>query len=286
MRGLAGTGETPPNGGGGSDRRGTCIRSHSVRLDRVNLDVIDPAVASGPALFAVLAVLALVDSTSFGTLLIPIWLLLAPGRLRIGRILVYLATVAGFYFLVGILLATVATAFLPQITQVAGSPAFLWAQLLVGAALLAGSFFLGAKRRANRRPGRFTRWRERAVTDVGDLHASLLPLMGLALAAAGIEVASMLPYLVSIGLVSSSGMTLAVQVLVLAGYCVVMVAPALVLLAIRFLARSAIEPMLRRVGNWLERTAAEATAWVVGILGFLIARNAALELGLFEGFLR
>lgn len=35
------------------------------------------------AFIGVLVVLALVDSTSFGTLLIPIWLLLTPGKLRI-----------------------------------------------------------------------------------------------------------------------------------------------------------------------------------------------------------
>ena len=29
-----------------------------------------------------LVLLALIDSTSFGTLLIPIWMMLAPGRLR------------------------------------------------------------------------------------------------------------------------------------------------------------------------------------------------------------
>ena len=46
------------------------------------------------ALLGPLVVLALVDSTSFGTLLIPIWLMLAPGRLKAGRILVFLATVA------------------------------------------------------------------------------------------------------------------------------------------------------------------------------------------------
>ena len=34
-----------------------------------------------------LVVLALIDSTSFGTLLIPVWFMLAPGRVRPGRLL-------------------------------------------------------------------------------------------------------------------------------------------------------------------------------------------------------
>ena len=60
----------------------------------MDLDLLTGAALTGPALLGALALLALVDSTSFGTLLIPTWLLLAPGRLRPGRILIYLATVS------------------------------------------------------------------------------------------------------------------------------------------------------------------------------------------------
>ena len=48
------------------------------------------------ALLGSLAVLALIDSTSFGTLLIPTWLLMHPGRVRAMRMLVFLGTVAAF----------------------------------------------------------------------------------------------------------------------------------------------------------------------------------------------
>ena len=70
----------------------------------------DLTTLSGPAMYGVLAVLALIDSTSFGTLLIPIWLMLAPGRLRPGRMLLYLGTIYGFYLILGILLALGASA--------------------------------------------------------------------------------------------------------------------------------------------------------------------------------
>ncbi|MGO3060918.1 hypothetical protein [Corynebacterium casei] len=49
-----------------------------------------------------LAVLALVDSTSFGTLLIPVWLLMTPGRLQVGRVLQFLLTVVSMYFFIGL----------------------------------------------------------------------------------------------------------------------------------------------------------------------------------------
>ena len=250
----------------------------------MDLDLLSGAALTGPALLGALALLALVDSTSFGTLLIPTWLLLAPGRLRPGRILIYLATVAGFYLMVGIVLLTVAATALPQLMTLAATPGFLWAQLIVGAALLIGSFFIGGKRKRTG-PGRFARWRERAVTDVADERGTLLPLMGLAVAAAAVEVASMLPYLVGIGLLSTSEFDAVTRLLVLAGYCVVMVLPALVLLGLRLVAARAMERPLARLGAWMEKNAAETTGWIVGIIGFLLARAAAVELGLFEAIL-
>ena len=57
-----------------------------------------------PDLLGQLVVLALIDSTSFGTLLIPLWFLLVPGRVRAHRVLVFLGTVAAFYLGVGIAL--------------------------------------------------------------------------------------------------------------------------------------------------------------------------------------
>jgi len=247
----------------------------------VDLDLLSGAALTGPALLGALAVLALVDSTSFGTLLIPIWLMLVPGRLRRSRIVLYLATVAGFYLVVGLVLLAVSAVALPQLMELASTTPFLWVQLVIGAALLVGSFFMGGKRKREG-PGRFARWRERAVTDAAEERSSVLPLMGLAVAAAGVEVASMLPYLVGIGLLSTSDLEVATRVLLLVGYCLVMVLPALVLLAIRSVASRAIESGLARISGWMERNAAETTAWIVGILGFLLARAAAVELGLFD----
>jgi hypothetical protein len=247
----------------------------------VDFEFLSDAALTGPALLGALALLALVDSTSFGTLLIPIWLLLAPGRLRAGRIIVYLATVAGFYLVVGILLLTIAAAALPQLMTLAATPAFLWVQLVIGVALLVGSFFIGGRRKRTG-PSRFARWRERAVTDVAEEGGSVLPLMGLAIAAAAVEVASMLPYLVGIGLLSTSEFDAGTRLLVLAGYCLVMVLPALVLLVLRLAAAQAVERPLARVGAWMERNAAETTGWIVGIIGFLLARAAAVDLGMFD----
>jgi hypothetical protein len=67
----------------------------------------------------------------------------------------------------------------------------------------------------------------------------------------------------------------------MAAYCLVMVLPALALLGARLVARRAVEPLLERINAWMTKHAASTTAWVVGIVGFLLARDAAGRLGLF-----
>ncbi|MFF5077834.1 GAP family protein [Actinoplanes sp. NPDC000266] len=221
------------------------------------------------ALLGSLAVLALIDSTSFGTLLIPIWLLMHPGPVRAGRMLVFLGTVAVFYFAVGLAVALGADAFLPQITRLLDTRPVSWIQLVLGVGLFFWSFRLDRRRGAG--GGRLARWRERALSD-----GSAAGLAGLALAAAAAEVTTMLPYLAAIGLLTGSGLGPGAVAVVMAAYCLVMILPALVLLGARLAAGDRLTPLLTRVGDRLARS--NALAWIVGIVGFLLARDAAIRL--------
>lgn len=227
------------------------------------------------ALLSTLVVLALVDSTSFGTLLIPIWLMLAPGRLRPGRIIVFLATVAAFYLALGLLLVAGVASFADELADAFDARPVQVAQVLVGAALLAAGLWVGSRRKRGGGSGRLMRWRERAVGDEGSTRG----LMTLALTAALIEAASMVPYLAAIGLIGTSDLSGALIAVTLVGYCLVMVLPALVLLAGRALAAEHVQPVLQRVNDWMVRTGQENTAWVLGIIGVLIASSALQELG-------
>ncbi len=267
-----------------------------------------------------LAVLALVDGLSIGTLLIPVFLLLAP-RLRGSRVLLYLVTIAVFYLLVGILfmlglvnLVDVAQSFLSSTTG-------LWIRLLLGAGLLVIAFAMPTNEQARKkreaaaaervaraarggaRPdaaagaadasdatpaagdpapgGRIARWRDRLLAD----GTSPLTVMAVALGAGLIEVATMLPYLVAMGMLAEAELSMPLRFGALAGYCLLMIAPALVLLVLRIVAAPLVKAPLERLAAWLERTASENTAWIVGIVGFILARSAASELGLFEQFL-
>ncbi|MFC7549165.1 GAP family protein [Plantactinospora sp. GCM10030261] len=217
-----------------------------------------------------LAGLALVDSTSIGTLFIPIWLLLSPGRVRVGRILSYLGTISVFYYGLGLLLTFGGTWLVDSLGGALDRRPVLYAQLAVGVGLLLLSFRFDGKRGA----GSFRRWRDRATGG----SSSTGWLMGLALLAALAEVATMLPYLGAVGMLSASDVGGWAKVALLAGYCVVMVVPALVLLAARTIRPSLVEPLLHRLDRWIAEKAGSATGWILGIAGFLVARDAAARL--------
>lgn len=259
-----------------------------------------------PALPLTLAVLALVDSLSVGTLVIPLLLMLAP-RLRPGRIVLYLVVIATFYLAVGAAALAGFEAIADGARALLESTPGRIAQLLVGVALLVGSFFIGSGDKAARsatvpaqpvaahampgtsslagpdaaapvaRPGRIARWRDRLVGD--DAHAGVVVVV--ALGAGVVELATMLPYLAAMGALVDSPLAFEGRLLALVAYCAVMVAPAALLLLVRMAAARLVEAPLRRLAAWLEREGPETTAWIVGIVGFLIARGAASELGLF-----
>jgi hypothetical protein len=262
---------------------------------------------TGAALIGALAVLALVDSTSFGTLLIPVWLLMSPGRVRVGRMLLYLGSIAGFYALVGLAILLGAGALSDTLSTLSSTRPFLIAQLVLGVALFAWSFKLdpvGGKKPAEPaagtsvaattgdgaatagaaegqvaappvtepgRAGRLSRWRERVLSSES---GSGRALAALAIGAGLVEVATMLPYLAALGLIGTQGPGWPVSGLWILGYCVVMIAPALVLTAARVFASRLVERPLGRLDAWLTKNAASTTAWVVGIVGFLVARDA------------
>lgn len=221
------------------------------------------------ALLGGLVVLALIDSTSFGTLLIPIWLMLAPGRLKPARLLIFLGTVAAFYFVLGLLLSAGVNVFSDQLKDALDTKPVQIVQLTLGIVLVVMAFLVGRKKESGE-GGRITRWRQSAMSEEGSTKA----LMSLALGATVLEAASMLPYLAAIGLLGTADLSWPVMTAVLAAYCLVMIAPALVLLAGRLLAQKSIEALLQRANDWMVRNAAENTGWILGIIGFLLAANA------------
>lgn len=235
-----------------------------------------------PGTLLTLAVLALVDSTSFGTLLIPIWLLMTPGRVRIGRVLLFLFTVTASYFAIGIALRFGASALLEVFDDAQNSVAFRVGQFVLGVALIVVSSVADSKagraRAAAREAsgqGRIAGWRARAVGGDTATATSLGVLMTLAVTAVLAEVATMVPYLAAAGIITAAGPGMPGDLLLLLGYCVVMILPAVVLTVLRLVARSALERPLARLEAWLSKNARSTTLWIIGIVGVILVVNSA-----------
>ncbi|NYI70687.1 hypothetical protein GGQ54_001247 [Naumannella cuiyingiana] len=228
-----------------------------------------------------LAGLALVDSTSIGTLVVPIFLLLA-ANFRLGRVLVYLATIAIFYFAIGLALLFGARGFVENFGAALDSPPAYWVQLVLGIGLFALSWFINpgkenAERAKQGLAPKPSKWEQRLSGSTGTA-----AVMGVALLAGIAELAMMLPYLGAIGILTASGLPMAGRVAALAGYVAVMIAPALALIGVRLALGEGARARLARIRDWVARQAAASVPWVLGIIGFLLARDAAWRLGLLD----
>lgn len=234
-------------------------------------------------------ILALIDSTSFGTLLIPVWLLMTSNRVRIDRFFIYLFTVAGLYFLFGLVIMFGADILLNRYGTLLESKQLLVGKLILGVILLIISQLMDSKKarlRASERAanggGRILNWRKRVMGDNDSSKNAQMTLIGLALTAVILEIATMLPYLAAIGLITVESSTWSTSVLLLLGYCIVMILPALLLLIGRLVAQKTLSAILVKFDNWLSKNAQSTTAWIIGIVGFLLATNAIYDLKWFN----
>ena len=228
--------------------------------------------AAGPL---ALILLALVDSTSMGTLVIPVILLVVGqgGALRIaGRSLLYLAVIGLFYLLLGIALLAGLLPLLESFGPQLSAPGVMLVLAVGGVLLVIWSFRLDPKsvrRRGGDPEASARRWTDRAR------RASGRPglLIALALLAGMIEAASMIPYLAAMGIIADTGIGLGGGALVLVGYCAVMILPGAVLCGVRAALGGRADAFLDRAHDWAVKNATSAFSWVVGIVGVIILLN-------------
>lgn len=231
-----------------------------------------------PPLAIVIIGLALVDSTSLGMSLIPLWLLLSPGKLSKSRISAYLVTLTAAYLIMGIVVAAGAkSVFESMRAWIDGVPdaVLMSVQALAGLLIVAFGLTLlvrnlrdtdGAATKA------LLRWRNEAMT-VGSSRG----LVRLALVAFAVEFATMIPYVGAIGAMVDAQMSWPSIVWWVAVYCVVMMTPAFIMTALRISFGGRIDPFLQKLDDWLERHMGTVSGAGLILLGALVA-GAALAL--------
>lgn len=223
-----------------------------------------------------LVVLALIDSTSTGTLVLPLALLVftsaagsAGARAVALRVVLYLFAIGVFYWLIGLALLSGAQVAVQPLTDMFASRTGAVILVILGAVLVVVSWWIDPKvvRKRGGDPEASTRrWVARAERAVG--HP--LGVLVLAVGAGLVEVATMLPYLAAMGGLVRYDLSLPTNALVLVGYCLIMIAPGLVLAAARFLLGTKIEKPLTRLRDAAVRATPTTMAWVTGIVGVVI----------------
>ncbi|WP_345473027.1 GAP family protein [Glutamicibacter ectropisis] len=232
-----------------------------------------------------LVILALIDSTSIGTLIIPLLLLLRGRREVIAKVIIYLLVIAGFYWIIGVLLRSGLLLIDPSIFE---HRFFRISGMVLGVLMIiwALTYRTDAQKEADARKKAGTRNNvEVSQAPIATeqlprrLHSRLATaldtrtgLIALALFAGLLELPTMLPYLAAVGVMQSTRWSTGVQLLALIGYCLVMIVPALVLVVARALAGERIENWMRKLGEKASRYAQETLGWVVGIGGYLLIR--------------
>lgn len=278
--------------------------------------------------FLALAGLALVDSLSVGTLVIPIALIFVWRRVRFGLLGAYLATIGGAYCGLGIALLFGFEAVVQRFSGVAEADWFRWVTLVLGVGLfLFGVAAPNPKKQAAKgaepveqssvasvdaaatwheefsapergadseaKPGTAAATITSAAAlpdaDVREGRAfrlargvslSVSGMVALALGAAVVEAATMLPYLGAMGIIQSMSVGMSSKIALIVGYCAVMILPAILMSVIAGVAGPAIFPRLERAIGRLEYEAKVTLLWIAAIVGFYMAYRSAVRLGL------
>lgn len=215
--------------------------------------------------------LALIDSTSFGTMVLPLLLVLRRGAVEWKPLTVYFATVCGFYFAVGLALMLGFTAVQDWLSDAIDTTPAYWIQLVIGVGLFIYGVAAPDPKKADAN--------ERRIP----AQLSSRAIISLALGATVLELAMMVPYLGAIAMLGTSGWPTVARVLVLAGYCLVMVLPTLVLIALVQMLGDRMKTRLERVAGWLDRQTRITALWVAAIIGLYLAANALMRLGIIGG---
>lgn len=205
--------------------------------------------------------LALLDSTSLGTLVIPLALVIARRRVDAGPLAVYLGTVVAIYYVLGVALMAGYDVLIGPLSRAWSSDAGIWVRLVIGVVLL----LVGAL------------WptpapRKGPVPQPRSLSRAAMAALGAGAALA--EAATMLPYLAANGIITGMSIGWPVRLLVLAGYCLVMIVPVLILIGIADVFGHRVWPRLERLVPRLEREAKVSLLWAAALIGVFLIRGA------------
>ncbi|WP_165165066.1 GAP family protein [Corynebacterium qintianiae] len=202
--------------------------------------------------------LALLDSLSLGTLVIPLALIVHWRAVRVPALTAYLFTVAAVYFLLGLGML-LGFAGLGSVTErVTQTDVFPWITFTLGAALAVFGIFSPDPTKPE--PGRLPK-RAAGTT------SSVPSMVALGLGASLTEAATMLPYIAAMGIIGSWDSPSVAKAGAVGIYCLIMTVPTVILATLALLFGQKFFPRLERLIPRLEYEAKVTLLWIAAIVG-------------------
>ncbi|UIZ93436.1 GAP family protein [Corynebacterium sp. CNCTC7651] len=208
--------------------------------------------------------LALLDSLSLGTLVIPLALIVHWRSVRVPALTAYLVTVAGVYFVLGLGLLLGFAGLGTALDRLTKTDVFPWITLILGAALAIFGIFSPNPKKPE--PGQLPKRAAGATNSVPSMVA-------IGLGASLTEAATMLPYLAAMGIIGSWDIPTAAKVGAVGMYCLIMIAPTIILATLALVFGQRFFPKLERIIPRLEYEAKVTLLWIAAIVGIYMVAN-------------
>jgi cytochrome c biogenesis protein CcdA len=202
--------------------------------------------------------LALLDTLSPATLGVTVYLLLTEKERLSSRLMIYLVTVAAFYFVVGVAFMLGLDVLLAAFSSIFQNRIMSWVMLIIGGILFIASFYYPKSKKSDL---------------PGPKSKSKTSMIALGFTTALIEVGTAFPYFAAIGLMTTSNLTVLEWLPILAGYNFIMVLPPLILFTLHLLLGRVMQRPLERLRIKLSKHSGSAISWIMCIVGLILIFN-------------
>lgn len=202
--------------------------------------------------------LALLDTLSPSILGVTVYLLLTDKRKLTQRLFIYLITVAGFYFSVGVCLMLGLDFLFDAFSGIIQNRIVSWTVFIVGVILFIVSFFISAKKNSELPTPK---------------SKSILSMVALAFTTSIIEVGTAFPYFAAIGIMTTSSLSWVEWSAILVGYNFIMVLPPFMLFLLYIMIGKKMQKPLEKIRLKIVEHSGSALSWIICIVGIILIFN-------------
>ncbi|EPD88713.1 GAP family protein [Paenibacillus sp. HGH0039] len=202
--------------------------------------------------------LALLDTLSPTTLGVTVYLLLTEKERLSTRLMIYLVTVAAFYFFVGVAFMLGMDMLLAAFSSIFQNRIVSWVTLIIGGILFIASFYYPESKKSD-----LPRSKSKSKTS----------MIALGFSTSLIEVGTALPYFAAIGLMTTSNLAVFQWLPILAGYNFIMVLPPLIVFSLHLLLGRVMQRPLEKLQIKISKHSGSAISWIMCIVGLILIFN-------------